>query len=67
VPERPERVDVLFVGGSPGLTSRSTSVLAHLGDRLSARGIGVSHWTIRDFPAQELLFGQTDHPVIAVS
>ncbi|GAA1955646.1 NADPH-dependent FMN reductase [Kitasatospora viridis] len=56
---------VLALSGSPSPTSRTTRLVAHVGDRLTELGHEVVRLDVRDLPAAALLGADTDDPEIA--
>lgn len=58
-------MQVLFLAGSPSQQSRSAGLLEHAGRWLEARGVEVSRWRVRDFPAEDLLYGNFASPAVA--
>lgn len=59
--------DVLTIAGSPAHPSRSSALLAHTRDLLTARGLSVEAVNVRELPAEPLLYAQYDHPAIAAA
>jgi FMN reductase len=57
--------DVVFVGGSPSATSRSTLLAEALGSELQRAGLRPVFWSLRDFEPADVLFGRTDAPAVA--
>lgn len=57
-------VKVLAISGSPSHPSRSHSVLEYSDRILKSAGIDSEIISVRDFPAEALLFAQFDHPQI---
>ncbi|MFF3505452.1 NADPH-dependent FMN reductase [Streptomyces sp. NPDC003247] len=55
---------VLSVSGSPSVTSRTTSLLRHLDDRLRLHGHDVTALDVRTLPAEALLGADFAHPAI---
>lgn len=57
-------MQVLFLAGSPSLNSRSAALLDHAGRWLEQRSVEVVRWQVRDFPAEELLYGDFASPAV---
>lgn len=56
--------DVLTIAGSPSPTSRSSAVLSYTRDFLQSYGLSTEAIHVRDFNAEELLWGRYDGPTI---
>lgn len=56
--------DIIIISGSPSIYSRSQSVLKYIGNILMDRGFSVSHITVRDVPAEDLMFGNFSSPEV---
>jgi FMN reductase len=56
---------VLLIGGSPSASSRSNALLSELSAQLTQHGLRALQLNVRDFPAEELLYGRVEHPPIA--
>jgi FMN reductase len=57
--------EILIVYGSPARTSRTASVLGHVGARLAGEGHGVDLLHLRAIPAGPLLLADTHDPFVA--
>lgn len=57
-------MQVLSLAGSPSLQSRSAGLLAHAGRWLENRAVEVIRWQVRDFPAEDLLYGNFASPAV---
>ncbi|RRV16519.1 NADPH-dependent FMN reductase [Pseudomonas saudiphocaensis] len=55
---------VVSLAGSPSQRSRSGVLLDLAGDWLQQRGIEVVRYGVRDFPAEDLLHGRFDSPLV---
>jgi FMN reductase len=53
---------IVLVSGSPAATSRSTAILKEVGALLAQRGVESSLISVRDFPAEDLIFARYDSP-----
>jgi FMN reductase len=60
-------MNILLLGGSPALTSRSRSMLADVGERLAALGHRLSWLEVRDLPPQALLHADFHDAAIAAA
>ena len=49
---------VLLISGSPAERSRSTGLLAHVGEQLNRHDIATSFLAVRDLPAEDLVYGR---------
>ncbi|WP_047154617.1 NADPH-dependent FMN reductase [Aneurinibacillus tyrosinisolvens] len=56
--------DIILLSGSPSLASRSTAVLTYIEELISREEISASSLSLRDLPAEELLYGYYDSPAI---
>ena len=56
--------DVVLIGGSPSLVSRSSAVLAQLEKDLAVRGLSAQRIEVRALPAEDLLFANIESPAI---
>lgn len=56
---------VVAISGSPSERSKTGGVADYVLHRLAARGGDVTHFRLRDLPAEALLRGDTGHPDIA--
>jgi FMN reductase len=59
--------DVVTIAGSPTQPSRSSALLSHTRDLLTARGLTSSAIHVRDLPAEALLTAQSDDPAIRIA
>jgi FMN reductase len=57
-------MQVLTLAGSPSRQSRSAGLLKHAGHWLETHGVAVSRWQVRDFPAEDLLYGNFASPAV---
>lgn len=57
--------DVLTIAGSPSQSSRSSAVLTYARDFLQSYGLSTATIHVRDFNAEELLWGQYDGPTVS--
>ncbi len=57
-------MSILLLGGSPSLSSSSSRLLLHIGDKLALHGHRTSKLQVRDLPAQALLHAQFDDAAI---
>src|SRR5882757_6978380 len=55
---------VVTISASPLQASRTQLLAAQVGAAVAARGIAVETINVRDLPAEDLLWGRTDAPVI---
>ena len=53
---------VVLIAGSPQRESRSSQVLAALGERLAAGGVRTRRFGLRDFAAEDLVFARAEVP-----
>jgi FMN reductase len=56
--------DVVLIGGSPSLVSRSTAVLAQVAQVLVVRGAAVQQIEVRALPAEDVLWAKSDSPAL---
>jgi len=54
--------NILLISGSPSLSSRSAAILDYIRVRLAGKGFEAKIISVRDFPAEDLLFGKYDSP-----
>ncbi len=54
--------DVLLLSGSPSSTSRSVAILRATSEALERAGLDTTVVSVRDFPAEDLIFGRWDSP-----
>jgi FMN reductase len=54
---------ILLISGSPSTTSRSAAVLEYARRHVVSQGIEARLVSVRDFPAEDLLYGRYDSPV----
>lgn len=57
-------MQVLSLAGSPGQRSRSTALLDFAGLWLEEQGVELVRWQVRDFPAEDLLYGHFSSPAV---
>jgi SsuE family FMN reductase len=57
-------LDVITIAGSPSASSRSTAVLEHARATLEQRGLRTRALSVRDLPAEDLIYGRVDSPAI---
>lgn len=57
--------DVILISGSPSATSRSVAILRATAEALEQRGLSTEVVSVRDFPAEDLIFGRWDSPAFA--
>jgi FMN reductase len=55
---------ILMINGSPSRVSKTAAVVRVLAERLAAAGAAVDIVSVRDFPAEELAFGNAESPAI---
>jgi FMN reductase len=53
---------ILLFSGSPSATSRSAALLEYARQHFLAAGIAAQTFGLRDFPAEDLIFGKYDSP-----
>lgn len=53
---------IILISGSPSATSRSAAVLDYARQKLAADHIETRLFSIRDFPAEDLILGKYDSP-----
>src|SRR3954464_15604034 len=58
---------IATISSSPSEISRTDAVLFHVTKRLIGRGHRVTPIVLRDLPAEPLIRGRSDHPVIAAA
>ncbi|WP_411843195.1 NADPH-dependent FMN reductase [Salinicoccus sp. HZC-1] len=56
--------DIVIISGSPSSESRSQSVLKYIGNILKNKGLSVGHISVRDVPAEDLMFGNFNSPEV---
>ncbi|AKG72909.1 NADPH-dependent FMN reductase [Salinicoccus halodurans] len=56
--------DIVVISGSPSLESRSQNVLKYIGSILKARVFSIGHISVRDVPAEDLMFGNFNSPEV---
>lgn len=56
--------DIVVISGSPSSESRSQNVLKYIGRILKARGLSIGHISVRDVPAEDLMFGNFSSPEV---
>ena len=56
--------ELVIISGSPSSTSRSDRVLHYLGDLAKKEGVSVTHVSVKDVDAADLLFGNFHSPKI---
>ena len=56
--------DIVLISGSPSVDSRSEKVLDFIGSTLQHNGYSVQKISITDIPAEDLLYGHYNSPVI---
>ncbi|WP_324609842.1 NADPH-dependent FMN reductase [Oceanobacillus damuensis] len=56
--------DIVIVSGSPSESSRSERILQYLGSFLEKEHLTVTHISVKDVPAEDLLFGNFDSPEV---
>jgi FMN reductase len=54
--------DVILISGSPSATSRSVAILRATAEALEQNGLSTEVVSVRDFPAEDLVFGRWDSP-----
>ena len=57
-------MSVVLIGGSPQQHSRSGAVLSVLEAALQQQGLATEYYQVRDFAAEDLLFGRFDAPQV---
>jgi FMN reductase len=57
--------DIIAIAGSPSHPSRSAAVLEHLRVLVKQRGLSSATITVRQAPAEDLLFGDMDSPWVS--
>jgi FMN reductase len=60
-------VDVVTIAGSPSAPSRCAAVMDRSQVLLAARGLTSTRISVRELPAEALLWGQADHPDVAAA
>lgn len=55
---------VITLAGSPRFPSRSSSLLEHAREKLSAVGVEVCHWHLQNFAPEDLLYARFDSPAL---
>jgi FMN reductase len=53
--------EVIAIGGSPSLYSKSAALLGHTRNFLETQGLSTELIQVRDLPAEALLFAQFDN------
>ncbi|HEX2099763.1 MAG TPA: NADPH-dependent FMN reductase [Candidatus Synoicihabitans sp.] len=56
---------VVLLSGSPSATSRSSALLDYAAARLQAKGLQSVQFSVRDFPAEDLVLGRYESPAFA--
>jgi len=59
--------DVLLLSGSPSATSRSVAILRATAESLERAGLSTEIVSVRDFPAEDLIFGRWDSPAFTAA
>ncbi|SEJ43058.1 FMN reductase [Bhargavaea ginsengi] len=54
--------EIVILSGSPSENSRSEKVLRYLGERLEQQQFSVTHISVKDVPAEDLMFGNFKSP-----
>jgi FMN reductase len=57
--------DVILISGSPSPSSRSVAILRATAEALEQSGLSTEVVSVRDFPAEDLIFGRWDSPAFA--
>lgn len=56
--------DIVLISGSPSNTSRSATILKNLRERFAQAGFDAAYISVRDLPAEDLLWGKFDSPAL---
>ncbi|MDR9794281.1 NAD(P)H-dependent oxidoreductase [Aeribacillus pallidus] len=56
--------NIVIISGSPSKPSRSLAISAYLEKRIKAEGLNASTISVRDLPAEDLLFANFNSPKI---
>lgn len=56
--------DIVLISGSPSPTARSAALLKDMRERFVSAGFSATYLSVRDLPADDLLWGRFDSPAV---